>query len=194
MSSSLPSPPICRAHRHHLWRTLLNSSTIYIMNHIMHLIPLLKVGMYFIKTHALIPVNYITVISVCCGMSINVCRTLESLKPVIEQIIWNLYDADSSEEAEQLREAVLSGRVRLQQAELEAEQWKEELRRLQTHNCEQSQQIQQLRQDRQNSQEHNNRSGKPYEEQLHVKKAVSYEQFLIVVIGSRVWDERSERL
>ncbi|KAL1281170.1 hypothetical protein QQF64_015770 [Cirrhinus molitorella] len=64
---------------------------------------------------------------------------------------------DSSEEAEKLREAVLSGRVRLQQAELEAEQWKEELRRLQTHNCEQSQQIQQLRQDRQNSQEHNNR-------------------------------------
>ncbi|XP_016110570.1 myomegalin-like [Sinocyclocheilus grahami] len=62
-----------------------------------------------------------------------------------------------SEEAEQLQEAVLSGRVRLQQAELEAEQWKEELRRLQTHNCEQSQQIQQLRQDRQNSQEHNNR-------------------------------------
>lgn len=64
---------------------------------------------------------------------------------------------DSSEEAERLREAVLSGRVRLQQAELEAEQWKEELRRLQTHNCEQSQQIQQLRQDKQNSQEHNNR-------------------------------------
>ncbi|XP_056099603.1 myomegalin-like isoform X3 [Rhinichthys klamathensis goyatoka] len=68
---------------------------------------------------------------------------------------------DSSEEVKQLREAVLSGRVRLQQVELEAEleakQWKEELRRLQTHNCEQSQQIQQLRQDRQNSQEHNNR-------------------------------------
>ncbi|XP_026108731.1 myomegalin-like isoform X2 [Carassius auratus] len=64
---------------------------------------------------------------------------------------------DCSEETEQLREAVLSGRVRLQQAELEAAQWKEELRRLQTHNCEQSQQIQQLRQDRQNSQEHNNR-------------------------------------
>ncbi|XP_039544786.1 myomegalin-like isoform X3 [Pimephales promelas] len=68
---------------------------------------------------------------------------------------------DSSEEVKQLREAVLSGRVRLQQAELEAEleagQWKEELRRLQMHNCEQSLQIQQLRQDRQNSQEHNNR-------------------------------------
>ncbi|XP_026132183.1 myomegalin-like isoform X1 [Carassius auratus] len=64
---------------------------------------------------------------------------------------------DSSEEVEQLREAVLSGRVRLQQAELEAEQWKEELRRLQKHNCEQSQQIQQLRQDRKNNQEHNNR-------------------------------------
>ncbi|XP_042575059.1 myomegalin-like isoform X4 [Cyprinus carpio] len=64
---------------------------------------------------------------------------------------------DRAEETEQLQEAVLSGRVRLQQAELEAEQWKEELRRLQTHNCEQSQQIQQLRQDRQNSQDHNNR-------------------------------------
>ncbi|XP_073788723.1 myomegalin isoform X14 [Danio rerio] len=64
---------------------------------------------------------------------------------------------DSCEEAEQLREAVLSGRVRLQQAELEAEQWKEELRRLQTHNSEQSQQIQQLRQDRHNNQEHNSR-------------------------------------
>ncbi|XP_051554536.1 myomegalin-like isoform X2 [Myxocyprinus asiaticus] len=64
---------------------------------------------------------------------------------------------ENSEEAEQLREAVLSGHVRLKQAELEAGQWKEELLRLQTHNCEQSQQIQQLRQDRQNSQEHNNR-------------------------------------
>lgn len=65
---------------------------------------------------------------------------------------------ENSEEAEQLREAVLSGRVRLKQAELEAERWKEELRRLQTHNCSQSQQIHQLRQDRQNSQEHSNRS------------------------------------
>lgn len=58
---------------------------------------------------------------------------------------------------EQLREAVLSGRARLKQAELEAEQWKEELRRLQTHNCDQSQQIQQLRQERQNTQEQSNR-------------------------------------
>lgn len=64
---------------------------------------------------------------------------------------------ESSEEAEQLRKAVLSGRVRLKQAELEAERWKEELRRLQMHNCSQSQQIHQLRQDRQNSQEHSNR-------------------------------------
>ncbi|XP_026780866.3 myomegalin isoform X4 [Pangasianodon hypophthalmus] len=64
---------------------------------------------------------------------------------------------DNSEEVEQLREAVLSGRARLKQAELEAEQWKEELRRLQTHSCEQSQQIQQLRQERQSNQEHNNR-------------------------------------
>lgn len=64
---------------------------------------------------------------------------------------------DSSEEVEQLREAVLSGRARLKQAELEAEQWKEELRRLQTHSCDQSQQIQQLRQERQSSQEQSNR-------------------------------------
>lgn len=64
---------------------------------------------------------------------------------------------DNSEEVAQLREAVVSGRARLKQAELEAEQWKEELRRLQTHNCEQSKQIQQLRQDRQSNQEHNNR-------------------------------------
>ncbi|XP_046731991.1 myomegalin-like isoform X1 [Silurus meridionalis] len=64
---------------------------------------------------------------------------------------------DNSEEVEQLREVVLSGRARMKQAELEAEQWKEELRRLQTHTCEQSQQIQQLRQERQSNQEHNNR-------------------------------------
>ncbi|TSQ01593.1 Myomegalin [Bagarius yarrelli] len=64
---------------------------------------------------------------------------------------------DNNEEVEQLREAVLSGRARLKQAELEAEQWKEELRRLQTHSCEQSQQIQKLRQDRQSNQGHNNR-------------------------------------
>ncbi|XP_058275009.1 myomegalin-like isoform X2 [Hemibagrus wyckioides] len=64
---------------------------------------------------------------------------------------------DNIEEVEQLREAVLSGRARLKQAELEAEQWKEELRRHQTHSCEQSQQIQQLRQERQSNQEHNNR-------------------------------------
>ncbi|XP_066514417.1 myomegalin-like isoform X1 [Hoplias malabaricus] len=64
---------------------------------------------------------------------------------------------DNSEEVEQLREAVLSGHARLKQAELEAEQWKEELRRLQTHSCEQSQQIQQLRQERQGNQEHSNR-------------------------------------
>ncbi|XP_060762148.1 myomegalin-like isoform X3 [Neoarius graeffei] len=64
---------------------------------------------------------------------------------------------DNIEEVKQLKEAVLSGRARLKQAELEAEQWKEELRRLQSHSCEQSQQIQQLRQERQSNQEHNNR-------------------------------------
>ncbi|XP_076838222.1 myomegalin isoform X2 [Brachyhypopomus gauderio] len=64
---------------------------------------------------------------------------------------------DSGKEVEQLQEAVLSGRARLKQAELEAEQWKEELRRLQAHGCEQSQQIQHLRQERLNNQQHSNK-------------------------------------
>ncbi|XP_035384015.1 myomegalin-like isoform X2 [Electrophorus electricus] len=61
---------------------------------------------------------------------------------------------DSNKEVEQLQEAVLTGRARLKQAELEAEQWKEELRRVQAHSCEQ---IQQLRQERQSNQEHSNK-------------------------------------
>ncbi|KAG7273174.1 hypothetical protein CRUP_019301, partial [Coryphaenoides rupestris] len=65
--------------------------------------------------------------------------------------------ADSCEEAVQLREAVLAGRARLQQAEHEAEQWKEELRRLQAHSKEQGVQILSLRQERQAAQETNNR-------------------------------------
>lgn len=58
----------------------------------------------------------------------------------------------------QLHEAVYTARARLKQAELEAEQWKEELRRLQTHSQEQGQQIHTLRQERQASQEKTNRS------------------------------------
>uniref|UniRef100_A0A8C7QL40 Centrosomin N-terminal motif 1 domain-containing protein n=1 Tax=Oncorhynchus mykiss TaxID=8022 RepID=A0A8C7QL40_ONCMY len=65
--------------------------------------------------------------------------------------------SDTCEEAEQLREVVVTGRARLKQAELEAEQWKEELRRLQTHSQEQGQQIHTLRQERQNSHDTNNR-------------------------------------
>lgn len=57
----------------------------------------------------------------------------------------------------QLHEAVFTARARLKQAELEAEQWKEELRRLQTHSQEQGQQIHTLRQERQTSQEKTNR-------------------------------------
>lgn len=57
----------------------------------------------------------------------------------------------------QLREAVFTARARLKQAELEAEQWKEELRRLQAHSQEQGQQIHILRQERQASQERTNR-------------------------------------
>lgn len=58
----------------------------------------------------------------------------------------------------QLREAVFTARTRLKQAELEAEQWKEELRRLQAHSQEQGQQILTLRQERQAGQEKTNRS------------------------------------
>lgn len=57
----------------------------------------------------------------------------------------------------QLHEAVFTARTRLKQAELEAEQWKEELRRLQTNSQEQAQQIHTLRQERQASQEKTNR-------------------------------------
>ncbi|CAJ1072092.1 myomegalin-like [Xyrichtys novacula] len=64
---------------------------------------------------------------------------------------------DSCEELVQLREAVFTARTRLKQAELEAEQWKEELRRLQVHSQEQGQQIHMLRQERQGSQEKTNR-------------------------------------
>ncbi|XP_026230057.1 myomegalin-like isoform X3 [Anabas testudineus] len=64
---------------------------------------------------------------------------------------------DTCEEVVQLREAVFTARARLKQAELEAEQWKEELRRLQAHSQEQSQQIHTLRQERQASQEKSNR-------------------------------------
>lgn len=65
--------------------------------------------------------------------------------------------SDTCEEVVQLREAVFTARARLKQAELEAEQWKEELRRLQTHSQEQGQQINTLRQERQASQERTNR-------------------------------------
>ncbi|KAM9719667.1 myomegalin-like isoform 11-T11 [Menidia menidia] len=64
---------------------------------------------------------------------------------------------DSNEETVHLREAVFTARARLKQAELEAEQWKEELRRLQAHSQEQGQQIHTLRQERQAGQEKANR-------------------------------------
>uniref|UniRef100_A0AAZ1X0E4 Myomegalin-like n=1 Tax=Oreochromis aureus TaxID=47969 RepID=A0AAZ1X0E4_OREAU len=65
--------------------------------------------------------------------------------------------SDTSEEVVQLREAVFTARARLKQSELEAEQWKEELRRLQAHSQEQGQQIHTLRQERQVGQEKTNR-------------------------------------
>nr|XP_057922715.1 myomegalin isoform X8 [Doryrhamphus excisus] len=54
-------------------------------------------------------------------------------------------------------EEVIAARVRLKQAELEAEQWKEELRRLQSHSEEQGQQIHSMKQERQASQDSINR-------------------------------------
>ncbi|XP_067385103.1 myomegalin-like isoform X1 [Channa argus] len=66
-------------------------------------------------------------------------------------------NTDSCEEVVQLREAVFTARARVKQAELEAEQWKEELRRLQAHSQEQGQQIHTLRQERQATQEKTNR-------------------------------------
>ncbi|XP_078119731.1 myomegalin isoform X3 [Sander vitreus] len=64
---------------------------------------------------------------------------------------------DTCEEVVQLRETVFTAHARLKQAELEAEQWKEELRRLQAHSQEQGQQIHILRQERQASQQKTNR-------------------------------------
>ncbi|XP_041133322.1 myomegalin-like isoform X3 [Polyodon spathula] len=60
-------------------------------------------------------------------------------------------------EAEQLRDAVLSGRGRVKQAELETEQGREESRRLQAQSCEQQQEIHQLQKERQAAQDRNNR-------------------------------------
>ncbi|XP_017277709.1 myomegalin isoform X3 [Kryptolebias marmoratus] len=64
---------------------------------------------------------------------------------------------DTNEEVVQLREVVFTAHTRLKQAELEAEQWKEELRRLQAHTQEQGQQIHTFRQERQASQDKTNR-------------------------------------
>ncbi|KAM8839150.1 myomegalin-like isoform 2-T2 [Synchiropus picturatus] len=65
--------------------------------------------------------------------------------------------SDSCEEVVQLREAVISARSGLKQAELEAERWKEELHRLQASSQEQAQQMVTFRQERQASQEKINR-------------------------------------
>lgn len=59
--------------------------------------------------------------------------------------------ADGSKEMERLREAVLSGRGQLKQAELEADQWADQCRQLQSQVREQAQAVLQLRQDKQNS-------------------------------------------
>nr|XP_029501559.1 myomegalin-like isoform X2 [Oncorhynchus nerka] len=64
---------------------------------------------------------------------------------------------DGSKEAEQLREAVLLGRARVKEAELETERWAEQGRRLHTQAQAQTLEITQLKQDRQNNLETINR-------------------------------------
>ncbi|XP_036834608.1 myomegalin isoform X4 [Oncorhynchus mykiss] len=64
---------------------------------------------------------------------------------------------DGSKEAEQLREAVLLGRARVKEAELETERWAEQGRKLHTQTQAQTLEITQLKQDRQNNQETINR-------------------------------------
>ncbi|XP_052336100.1 myomegalin-like isoform X5 [Oncorhynchus keta] len=60
---------------------------------------------------------------------------------------------DSSKEAEQLREALLLGRARVKEAELETKRWAEPGRKLQKQTQAQTLEITQLKQDRQNNQE-----------------------------------------
>lgn len=64
---------------------------------------------------------------------------------------------DGIKEVEQLQEAVLSGRGRVKQAELETERWADQCRRLQVQVQEQTQATMQLKLDRQSSQENANR-------------------------------------
>uniref|UniRef100_A0A1A8ESA6 Phosphodiesterase 4D interacting protein n=1 Tax=Nothobranchius korthausae TaxID=1143690 RepID=A0A1A8ESA6_9TELE len=85
----------------------------------------------------------------------NEIRVLKEENLVLQSRLQD--NTDSNEEVVQLREAVFTTRTRLKQAELEAEQWKEELRRLQTHTQEQGQQIHELRQERQAGQDKANR-------------------------------------
>ncbi|KAK2884063.1 hypothetical protein Q8A67_017700 [Cirrhinus molitorella] len=58
---------------------------------------------------------------------------------------------DGSKEMERLREAVLSGRGQLKQAEVEADRWADQCRRLQAQVREQAQAVLQLKQEKQNS-------------------------------------------
>ncbi|XP_050993945.1 myomegalin isoform X9 [Labeo rohita] len=58
---------------------------------------------------------------------------------------------DGSKEMERLKEAVLSGRGQLKQAELDADRWADQCRRLQAQVREQAQVVLQLKQDKQNS-------------------------------------------
>ena len=72
-------------------------------------------------------------------------------------LLFSSPSTEGSKEAEHLRGAVLMGRARLKEAELEAERWAEQGRRLQSHAQTQSQEITQLKQERLGNQETINR-------------------------------------
>lgn len=68
-----------------------------------------------------------------------------------------MYHAESTKEAEQLREVALQEHSRVKEVELEAEKWAEQTRKLQTEAEAQSQEMLHLKQDRLRNQETVNR-------------------------------------
>lgn len=68
-----------------------------------------------------------------------------------------MYHAESTKEAEQLREVALQERSRVKEVELKAEKWAEQTRKLQTEAEAQSQEMLHLKQDRLRNQETVNR-------------------------------------
>ncbi|XP_051510966.1 myomegalin-like isoform X2 [Myxocyprinus asiaticus] len=89
----------------------------------------------------------------------NEIRVLKEDNHALQNQLQQLQQArtDGSKDLERLREAVLYGRGQLKQAELEAERWADECRRLQAQTREQAQAILQLKKEKQNSLDNNTR-------------------------------------